>query len=46
VRGFGISIMRAVMDGVDYESRGTTVRLRKRRPPAYADDREEESEEA
>ncbi len=46
VRGFGISIMRAVMDGVDYESRGTTVRLRKRRPTASADDREEQSEEA
>jgi anti-sigma regulatory factor (Ser/Thr protein kinase) len=46
VRGFGISIMRAVMDGVDYMSRGTTVRLRKRRPPAFAGGQEEQSEEA
>jgi anti-sigma regulatory factor (Ser/Thr protein kinase) len=30
VRGFGITIMRALMDSVDYEHRGTLVRLRKR----------------
>jgi len=30
VRGFGISIMRSVMDSVVYEQRGTCVRLRKR----------------
>jgi anti-sigma regulatory factor (Ser/Thr protein kinase) len=30
VRGFGISIMRSVMDSVEYEGRGTCVRLRKR----------------
>ncbi len=34
VRGFGISIMHAVMDGVDYGARGSTVRLRKRRRAA------------
>ncbi|MBD5633635.1 MAG: ATP-binding protein [Candidatus Eremiobacteraeota bacterium] len=31
IRGFGISIMRSVMDAVDYMARGTTVRLHKRR---------------
>ena len=31
VRGFGISIMHAVMDDVHYERRGNCVRLRKRR---------------
>jgi anti-sigma regulatory factor (Ser/Thr protein kinase) len=31
IRGFGISIMYAVMDGVNYADRGSTVRLRKRR---------------
>jgi anti-sigma regulatory factor (Ser/Thr protein kinase) len=30
IRGFGISIMRAVMDGIEYEKSGTCVRLRKR----------------
>jgi anti-sigma regulatory factor (Ser/Thr protein kinase) len=30
VRGFGISIMRSVMDGVEYEKNGTCVRLSKR----------------
>ncbi len=47
VRGFGISIMRSVMDAVEYVGRGTTVRLRKRCPGSasgYAD--EESSEEA
>jgi anti-sigma regulatory factor (Ser/Thr protein kinase) len=34
VRGFGITIMRALMDSVEYEHRGTLVRLRKR---LYAD---------
>jgi serine/threonine-protein kinase RsbW len=36
IRGFGISIMHAVMDGVQYEQRGTLVRLRKRRMNAAA----------
>jgi anti-sigma regulatory factor (Ser/Thr protein kinase) len=36
VRGFGISIMRSVMDSVEYVERGTTVRLRKRRPASGA----------
>ena len=31
VRGFGISIMHAVMDRVEYVARGETVRLHKRR---------------
>ncbi len=31
VRGFGISLMHALMDGVHYEGRGSLVRLRKRR---------------
>jgi len=30
LRGFGISIMHAVMDTVQYEARGATVRLRKK----------------
>jgi len=30
VRGFGITIMRALMDVVEYRDRGTTVRLTKR----------------
>lgn len=30
VRGYGITIMRALMDEVQYVDRGTTVRLRKR----------------
>ena len=37
IRGFGISIMRSVMDGLDYEARGTVVRLRKRRSEANVD---------
>jgi anti-sigma regulatory factor (Ser/Thr protein kinase) len=37
VRGFGISIMHAVMDSVDFESRGTFVRLRKRRASVASD---------
>ncbi|MGH7729516.1 MAG: ATP-binding protein [Vulcanimicrobiaceae bacterium] len=31
VRGFGIEIMRAVMDGVQFEARGNRVCLRKQR---------------
>ncbi len=34
LRGFGISIMHALMDGVQYEGRGSHVRLRKRRRAA------------
>jgi anti-sigma regulatory factor (Ser/Thr protein kinase) len=30
LRGFGISIMHALMDGVQYEGRGSRVCLRKR----------------
>jgi anti-sigma regulatory factor (Ser/Thr protein kinase) len=30
VRGFGITIMRSLMDTVEYDARGTVVRLRKR----------------
>jgi anti-sigma regulatory factor (Ser/Thr protein kinase) len=33
-RGFGISIMKAIMDCVQFEGRGELVRLRKRRTPA------------
>lgn len=32
VRGFGISIMHAIMDEVVYSRRGAAVRLKKRRP--------------
>ncbi len=32
IRGFGISIMHAIMDEVSYLRRGAAVRLRKRRP--------------
>ena len=46
VRGFGISIMRAVMDRVDYLARGQTVRLYKRRAAALEQDLIEEPEQA
>lgn len=44
LRGFGISIMHALMDGVQYEGRGSRVRLRKRR--GAAGERTKEAEEA
>jgi anti-sigma regulatory factor (Ser/Thr protein kinase) len=46
VRGFGISIMRSVMDAVEYVGGGTIVRLRKRRAGAGSGFAEESSEEA
>ena len=36
VRGFGISIMRSVMDSVEFEHSGAVVRLCKRLPPGAA----------
>ena len=33
-RGFGIYIMREFMDAIEYEERGTRVRLKKRLPTA------------
>jgi anti-sigma regulatory factor (Ser/Thr protein kinase) len=36
VRGFGISIMHSVMDRIEYERRGSCVRLHKRLPNADA----------
>ena len=35
-RGFGLTIMHAIMDGVEYRRRGTLVRLRKRHRLASA----------
>jgi len=46
IRGFGITIMRATMDAVDYTARGTTVRLRKRRRNARTESSPEAREEA
>jgi anti-sigma regulatory factor (Ser/Thr protein kinase) len=46
IRGFGITIMRATMNAVDYTARGTTVRLRKRRRNANAAQSPAEREEA
>ncbi len=44
VRGFGISIMRSVMDHVEYVDRGTIVRLRKlREAAAYGERRQQQT---
>lgn len=46
VRGFGISIMHALMDDVAYSRRGAAVRLRKRRSAVATEHRTAEREEA
>ncbi len=46
LRGFGISIMHALMDGVAFEARGSHVRLHKRRANAATEAGEDESREA
>jgi anti-sigma regulatory factor (Ser/Thr protein kinase) len=39
-RGFGIYLMRQFMDAIEYEERGTLVRLRKRLPAAQGAENE------
>ena len=39
-RGFGIYIMRQYMDEIEYEERGTRVRLKKRLPIAKTEGRD------
>jgi anti-sigma regulatory factor (Ser/Thr protein kinase) len=46
VRGFGITIMRELMDRVEYGARGNIVRLYKRRPAPNESPLERQSDEA